>query len=153
MDISQITDYLYIASLPRAEAAEAIRERNVSLIINMIFIRPPQVYTQPPFRMLTLRTFDFVLLPIPIDKLKDGAETALPVIENGESVLIYCHAGRHRSVAMGACILIAMGHTADEAMELVREGRAVADPHARHIERQIRKFEEEWQARDDSLQD
>jgi protein tyrosine/serine phosphatase len=77
----------------------------------------------------------------------------LPVIENGESVLIYCHAGRHRSVAMGACILIAMGHTADEAMELVREGRAVADPHARHIERQIRKFEEEWQARDDSLQD
>jgi hypothetical protein len=30
MDISQITDYLYIASLPRAEDAEAIRERNVA---------------------------------------------------------------------------------------------------------------------------
>jgi protein tyrosine phosphatase (PTP) superfamily phosphohydrolase (DUF442 family) len=153
MDISQITDYLYIASLPRAEDAEAIRERNVSLIINMIFIRPPKVYTQPPFRMLTLRTFDFVLLPIPIDKLKEGVETALPVIENGESVLIYCRAGRHRSVAMGSCILIAMGHTADQAMQLVREGREVADPHARHIERQIRKFEEEWRAQDNLLQE
>jgi len=144
MDISQITDYLYIASLPQAEDVGAIRDRNVSLIINMIFIRPASVYTQPPFRMLTLRTFDFVLLPIPIRKLKKGVEVALPVIQSGESVLIYCRAGRHRSVAMGACILIAMGHTADEAMQLVREGRSVADPHAWHIERQIRKFEEEW---------
>jgi protein-tyrosine phosphatase len=110
----------------------------------MIFIRPASVYTQPPFRMLTLRTFDFVLLPIPIHKLKKGVEVALPVIQIGESVLIYCRAGRHRSVAMGACILIAMGHTADEAMQLVREGRSAADPHAWHIERQIRKFEEEW---------
>ncbi len=148
MDISQITDYLYIASLPRAEDAEAIRDRNVSLIINMIFIRPPWVYTQPPFRLLTLRTFDFVLLPIPIDKLKKGVEAALPVIQNGESVLIYCHRGRHRSVAMGACILIAMGYTADEAMQLVREGRAVADPYAGHIKRQIRKFEDEWPTKD-----
>jgi len=144
MDISQITDYLYIASLPQAEDVGAIRDRNVSLIINMIFIRPASVYTQPPFRMLTLRTFDFVLLPIPIRKLKKGVEVALPVIQSGESILIYCRAGRHRSVAMGACILITMGHTADEAMQLVREGRSVADPHAWHIERQIRKFEEEW---------
>jgi protein tyrosine phosphatase (PTP) superfamily phosphohydrolase (DUF442 family) len=144
MDVSQITDYLYIASLPRAEDAQAVRDRNVRLIINMIFIRPPEVYTQPPFRMLTLRSFDFALLPIPIRKLKMGVETALPVIQDGESVLIYCRAGRHRSVAMGCCILIGMGHTADEAMQLVRDGREVADPHAAHIERQIRRFEEHW---------
>lgn len=150
MDISQISNYLYIASLPKAEDAQAIRDRNVSLIINMIFIRPPSVYTQPPFRMLTLRTFDFVLLPIPIHKLKQGVEAALPVVQNGESVLIYCRGGRHRSVAMGACILIAMGHTADEAMQLLREGREMADPHARHIERQIRKFEEQWRIQDNS---
>jgi len=150
VDISQITDYLYIASLPGAEDAQAIRDRNISLIINMIFIRPPSVYTQPPFRMLTLRTFDFVLLPIPIHKLKQGVEVALPVIQDGESVLIYCRAGRHRSVAMGTCILIAMGHTADEAMQIVREGRSVADPHAGHIKRQIRKFEEEWRTQNSS---
>jgi protein-tyrosine phosphatase len=144
MDISQITDYLYIASLLKAEDAQAVRERNVRLIINMIFIRPPAVYTRPPFRMLTLRSFDFVLLPIPIRKLEKGVEAALPVIRNGESVLVYCHAGRHRSVAMACSILIAMGSTADEAMQLVRERREVADPYARHIERQIKKFEEQW---------
>lgn len=148
MDISQITDYLYIASLPGAEDAQAVRDRNVRLIINMIFVRPPEVYTQPPFRMLTLQSFDFVLLPIPIRKLEKGVEVALPVIQDGGSVLIYCRAGRHRSVAMGCCILIAVGHTADEAMQLVREGREVADPHAGHIERQIRRFEEHWQTQE-----
>ena len=153
MDTSQITDYLYIASLPKAEDAEAIRALKVRLIINMIFTRPPQVYTQPPFRMLTLRTVDFVLLPIPIHKLKEGVETALPFIQNGEGVLIYCRAGRHRSIAMGACILAAMGYTADEAMQLLREGRGVADPHAWHIERQIRRFEEQWRTQDNSSQE
>ena len=148
MDISQITDYLYIASLPGAEDADAIRDLNVGLIINMIFIRPPEVYTRPPFRLLTLRSFDFVLLPIPLRKLRRGVDAALPVIQNGESVLIYCHRGRHRSVAMGACILIAMGYTADEAMQLLHEQRRVADPYARHIQRQIRKFEKAWRDQD-----
>jgi protein tyrosine phosphatase (PTP) superfamily phosphohydrolase (DUF442 family) len=150
MDISQITDYLYIASLPRAKDADAIRDLNVGLIINMIFIRPPEVYTRPPFRLLTLRSFDFVLLPIPLPKLRRGVEAALPVIQNGESVLIYCHRGRHRSVAMGACILIAMGYTADEAMQLLHEQRRVADPYAGHIQRQIKKFETAWRDQDSS---
>ena len=150
MDISQITDYLYIASLPRAEDAGAIRDLNVGLIINMIFIRPPEVYTRPPFRLLTLRSFDFILLPIPLRKLRRGVDAALPVIRNGEGVLIYCHRGRHRSVAMGACILIAMGYTADEAMQLLYEQRKVADPYAGHIQRQIKRFEKVWRDQDRS---
>lgn len=150
MDVSQITDYLYIAALPKAENAGAIRDLNVRLMINMIFIPPPKVYTQPPFRMLTLRTADFILIPIPVRKLMRGVEEALPAIQNGESVLIYCHAGRHRSVAMGSCILIGMGYTADEAMQLISERREVADPYAWHIQRVIRKFEKEWQEQDSS---
>lgn len=150
MGVSQITDYLYIAALPKVENAETIRDLNVRLIINMIFIPPPKVYTQPPFRMLTLRTADFILIPIPVGKLMRGVEEALPAIQNGESVLIYCHAGRHRSVAMGSCILIAMGYTADEAMQLISERREVADPYAWHIQRVIRKFETEWHKRDGS---
>lgn len=150
MDVSHITDYLYIAALPKAENAGAIRDLNVRLIINMIIIPPPKVYTQPPFRMLTLRTADFILIPIPVRKLMRGVEEALPAIQNGESVLIYCHAGRHRSVAMGSCVLIAMGYTADEAMQLISERREVADPYAWHIQRVIRKFENEWHERDGS---
>jgi len=46
-------------------------------------------------------------------------EAALPVIQDGYQVLLHCRAGVHRSVAMACCVLIGMGQTADEAMQLV----------------------------------
>ncbi len=144
MDISQITEQLYIAAHPRAEAADAIRDMNVRLILNMIFFRPANVYRQPPFKMLTLRTFDSIFLPIPIGMLVRGVEAALPVMENGESVLVYCREGRHRSVAMAASVLIGQGYSADEAMQLITSKRSKADPFAWHIQRRIRKFEQIW---------
>jgi protein tyrosine phosphatase (PTP) superfamily phosphohydrolase (DUF442 family) len=145
MDISQITSQLYIAAHPKAEAAETIRDMNVRLILNMIFIRPADVYRQPPFQMLTLRTFDSIFLPIPMNKLLRGANAALPVIAQGDSVLVYCREGRHRSVAMAASILIASGHSADEAMQLIATRRKKSDPYAWHIQRRIHKFEQVWQ--------
>jgi protein tyrosine phosphatase (PTP) superfamily phosphohydrolase (DUF442 family) len=144
MDISRITDQLYVAAHPKAEAAHAIRDMNVRLILNMIFFRPAEVYRQPPFRMLTLRTFDSIFLPIPIGKLVRGVEAALPVLENGDSVLVYCREGRHRSVAMAASVLVGQGHSADQAMQLIAAKRAKADPYAWHIQRRIRKFEQIW---------
>ena len=144
MDISRITDQLYIAAHPDADAAEAIREMNVRLLLNMIFIRPADVYRQPPFQMLTLRTFDSIFLPIPIGKLVRGVKAALPVMEKGESVLVYCREGRHRSVAMAASVLIGQGQSADQAMQLIASRRAKADPYAWHIQRRIRKFEQTW---------
>ena len=146
MDISKITNQLYIAAHPRAEDASAIQDLNVRLFLNMIFIRPARVYDQPPFRMLTLRTFDSIFLPIPIGKLIKGVETALPVIDAGKGVLVYCREGRHRSVAMAAAVLIGLGYTADQAMQLIKSQRAKADPYAWHIQRRIRKFEEVWAA-------
>jgi len=144
LDISQITEYLYVAALPDIKFADTISNLNVRLVINMKFITPAKVYQEPPFRMLTLRTFDSIFIPIPIRKLEKGVETALPAIQNGESVLIYCRQGRHRSVAMASTILIAKGYSADDAMQLVSSKREAADPYAWHIQRQIRKFEKSW---------
>lgn len=148
MDISQITDYLFIANRLGAEDVEAVRRLEVGLVINMIaYRRPARGLSELPAKVLWLRTFDFFLLPIPVKTLRRGVEAALPVIEAGQRVLVYCEAGRHRSVAMAAAILIGMGHSADEAMDLIIERRPVADPRAGHIERQIRKFEADWTSR------
>ncbi|MCK4726024.1 MAG: dual specificity protein phosphatase family protein, partial [Anaerolineales bacterium] len=138
------TEYLYVAASPNAECAGAISDLNVRLVINMIFITPAKVYQESPFRMLTLRTFDSIFIPIPIRKLEKGVKSALPAIQNSESVLIYCRQGRHRSVAMASTILIAKGYSADDAMQLVSSKRKAADPYAWHIQRQIRKFEKKW---------
>lgn len=148
MDISQITDHLYVGSRLSAEDIAAVRHLDVRLIINMIaYRRPSRDFASLPVEVLWLRTFDFPLLPIPVRTLERGAAAALPVIREGHSVLVYCEGGRHRSVAMASAILIGLGHPADEAMQLVSERREVADPQAWHIRRQIRRFEAHWRSR------
>jgi hypothetical protein len=61
-------------------------------------------------------------------------------------VLAHCVFGRHRGVAMACCVLIGLGRTAEEAMALVAEKRAVADPHVWYIRGRIEAFERHWLA-------
>ena len=148
MDITQITEHLYIASRIRGSDLEAILQLDPGLIISMIVQRrPPKVLTAEGLEVLWLRTFDFPLIPIPLKTLKRGVEAALPVIHEGGRVLVFCEGGRHRSVAMASCILIGQGYPADEAMQLISRKREVADPYAWHIRRQIRRFEAFWRSR------
>jgi protein-tyrosine phosphatase len=148
MDVSQITDYLYVSSKVRNENVGAVRDLDPRLVISMIFqTRPPSELQEPTRSVLWLRTVDFVLIPIPIRTLNRGVETALPVIEEGERVLVFCEGGVHRSVAMASCILIGLGYSAEEAMQLVSQKRKVADPYAWHIKRQIVKFASNWNKR------
>ena len=147
LDYSRITDQLYIAAWPTNQHVEIIKSLNVRLILCMFIERPARALTLPPFQMLHLRTFDSPLLPIPLSSLQRGVETALPEIQAGRNVLVYCKQGRHRSVAMACCILIGLGCSAGDAMKLVKERRLAADPGAWHIQRRIRKFEQHWQER------
>lgn len=145
MDISKITDYLYISAELQPAHRSEVDAHHISLIISMIGRRyPPKLFEQPPYRLLWLQTFDSILFPIPMKKLAQGVQAALPIIKSGKNILVYCAKGRHRSVAMAAAILIATGHTAHEAMELLRAQRKIADPNAWHISRRIRKFEKHW---------
>lgn len=145
-DISKITDYLFISSQPQAKDVEAIISWNVRLIISMRGEwRPPAVLTQDSLQLLWLHTYDTLFTPIPLNKLLHGVQMALPVIQSGGGVLCYCAKGRHRSVAMGAAILIGMGCSAVEAMDRLRQQRQVAHPQAPHIRRRIELFEKVWQ--------
>ena len=148
MDISQITEHLYIASRIKGGQLEDILQLEPGLIISMIFERrPPRNLFGSGLTVLWLRTVDFVLIPIPLKTLNRGVEAALPVIQGGGRVLVFCQGGRHRSVAMASCILIGLGYSADEAIELISNKRHAADPYAWHIKRQIRRFESYWQTR------
>lgn len=145
LDISQITDYLYLSAWPFSHHAEKIFSLNVRLILSMHWIKPSKKLGQPPVSLLWLPTIDKPFAPIPIATLQRGVEAALPVIQEGNCVLVHCRAGVHRSVAMACCVLIGMGYSADEAMQLVIQQRPVADPHAGYIERRIYLFEQLWQ--------
>lgn len=143
-DVSAITDYLYISAWPRGNHAEEIRAMNVRLILSMHWFKPARNLGDEPIRLLWLPTVDNPFFPMPIRSFRLGVEAALPVIKDGYKVLVHCRAGVHRSVAMACCVLIGKGFSAEDAMKLVREKRAVADPDVWYIRNRILEFEKQW---------
>jgi hypothetical protein len=143
-DLSQITDDLYLSSLPKSEHVEHILSLGVRMVVSMTVYRAPSVYRRPPMQFVHCPSLDTPLTPIPIFILSRGVSAVLPVIEAGESILVHCKSGVHRSVAMASCILIARGHSADSAMRLIKEKRGKADPYVPYIRKRIEKFESYW---------
>jgi dual specificity MAP kinase phosphatase len=147
VDISKITDDIFVGTTPGTEDYDLLRERGVTLVINMRFENRPQPDNHnPPMARLWLRTFDSPLIPIPMRALHKGVGAALEAIQAGGKVFIHCAAGVHRSVALAAALLIAQGHKPDEATELLKERRPAADPDIWYIRRRIDKFARSWEA-------
>ena len=146
VDISKVTDYLYVSSRIGKEQAGELKALNFDLIISMIGQMPPdEIYTLPPFKTIWIRTYDTFFTPISIKKLLFGVEAALPVIHKDGKVLVFCMQGKRRSIAMAAAILISMGNTSEQAIDLLTTARNTADPRRWYIRRQIKAFEIYWQ--------
>jgi protein-tyrosine phosphatase len=145
MDFSQITDDLFIGTTPFVNHYDQLRELGVRLVINMRLTHRPELDPHvQPLSFLSLRTIDSPFFPIPIHKLRRGAQAALDTIRGGGKVYAHCAGGVHRGVAMGACILIAQGYDPNEAMQLIAARRSFADPFAFYIRLRILKFAKEW---------
>jgi dual specificity MAP kinase phosphatase len=145
MNFSSITENLLVGTSPGRRDFETLRGLGVSLVINMRWMpgpRPP--VGDPSLRYIWFRTFDNPFLPIPLRALIQGVQEALEEIKAGGKVYTHCQAGRHRSVAMAAAILIAQGVEPEGAMSLIKERRPVADPDAFHIRRRIELFARRW---------
>src|SRR5512140_3410062 len=138
MNYSPITDSLFIGTSPRRQDFDVLRDLGITMVINMRWSpgpRPPK--DDPALRYVWFRTFDNTFLPIPLRALIEGVQLALEELKNGGKIYTHCQAGRHRSVAMAAAILIAQGRPIEEAMALIKERRPIADPQAFHIRRRI----------------
>jgi protein-tyrosine phosphatase len=146
MNVSKITDSLFIGDTPRSDEYDALRDLGVRLVINMRFEkRPARDLHHPPLRFLWLPTIDSPGLVIPIRFLVRGVQAALQTIREGGKVYAHCAKGRHRGVAMGAAILIALGYNPDEAIELIKTRRPIADPDVFYIHSRILRFAYAWQ--------
>jgi hypothetical protein len=145
MNFSKITDDLFIGTTPTVSEYDTLRDLGVQLVINMRFTFGPRPDPHKlPLLLLWLRTIDSPFFPISMPKLMLGAKTALETIRMGGKVYVHCAYGRHRGVAMGACVLIAQGYDPEAAMKLIAERRPVADPNAYYIRPRIMMFAREW---------
>lgn len=141
INYSRITESLYIGTTPKTGDYDLLRSLGVTLVLNMRLGLPPaRDRHEPPLTTMWLPTIDSPLFPIPMRVLRKGTQAAVEVIEQGGAVYAHCSKGRHRGVVMGACILIARGVPAEQAMRLIKEQRPMADPYAWYIQRRIMKF-------------
>lgn len=148
MNFSEITHHLFIGPMPSASDYERLHALGVRLVLNMRFIsKLPADLPHPPMEVLWLRTFDNPFMPMPLKKIAQGTQRALEVIQQGGKIYSHCAKGRHRSVVMGAAILIAQGHSPEAAIDLIKEKRPVSDPRVFYIRRRIFDFAHYWQSR------
>lgn len=148
MNFSQITPDLFIGPMPTAVDYEHLHDLGVRLVLNMRFIsKLPVDLAHSPIEVLWLRTFDSPFTPMPLKKIAQGTHRALEVIRNGGKVYSHCAKGRHRSVVMGAAILIAQGHAPQAAIDLIKEKRPVSDPDIFYIKKRIFDFARHWHNR------
>ncbi len=146
MNFSSITDNLLVGTTPTRRDFDLLREMGVSLVINMRWMPGPRPRSDDPaLRYVCFRTFDNPMLPIPLRSLVKGVQMAMEEIKAGGKVYTHCAAGRHRSVAMAAAILIAQGLAPEGAIDLIKERRPIADPDAYHIRKRILLFAKHWE--------
>jgi protein-tyrosine phosphatase len=145
MNFSPITPELFIGTTPEVEDYPRLRDLGVRLVINMRAERRPfPDPNTPPLSLLWLPTYDNPLFLIPIRMLHRGVHAALETIQNGGKVYAHCANGRHRGVAMGAAILIALGYDPLEAMDLIKDRRTISDPFVFYIRSRILRFARQW---------
>lgn len=140
LEMHEIVKYLWLAGTPTWNDIELLRKNKIKVIAST-HVRRIDKRLRQEFKQVYLPWVDVVLLPQPLWLLDRGVRTILPHMKKGESVLVHCRMGRHRSVALVGCILVAQGMRAEEAMKLIKKQRLIADPEAWHVKRQIVRYE------------
>jgi hypothetical protein len=144
LDLSRITDTLYVSAYPTTDHVPQLKALPVSLMLSLP-VRPPHASVRhSAARWMHLPCIDSPVTPIPMLLLWRGVDAALPVMAEGGIVLVHCRYGKHRSVVQACAILIGQGYSPLDAMNLVKEQRPGADPFAWYIESRIRKFAQTW---------
>jgi protein-tyrosine phosphatase len=83
-------------------------------------------------------------------QMHEGVDWVLDHIANGGRAFLHCEHGVGRGPLMACAVLVAQGHTAPEALRIVRSGRWQALPNDRQLAALL-KFEQEWNSRGQSV--
>ncbi len=150
---SKITSYLYLGKQPKHHGDYGLlRDLNVGLIVNAAANCEPHLEKQDgsreesPIRTIWIKAYDDLFMPpISVEDIKYAVEQAQESARISKRIYAHCRAGRHRSVAVAGCILIAVSNLkAEGAMALIKFMRPEADPYYPPIHKVICEFEKYW---------
>lgn len=147
MAANEIITRIWIGNMNAAHDPSFLASKKITVIFNCTKDIEPE-----PLRAGTWKGRHY---RVPIDDTRESQEinnlsnwsyeiiyNMLREYNHGETILVHCYAGRQRSAACVAMLLIALGKlTTDEAIEFIRIRRTAAFYPQANFEQSIRTFE------------
>ncbi len=141
LDMSRITDQLYVGRTPRRRDYQTLADVGITLLINMRAEWPSPIFVrQNIMQDIWVPCFDLPLGFVGQKRLLATALLAKQEIERGGKVYVFCHKGRHRSVAMASAVLLLQGYSLAKVQALFVKQRPVSDLKRYQVHRAVSRF-------------
>jgi protein tyrosine phosphatase (PTP) superfamily phosphohydrolase (DUF442 family) len=146
LNYSDVTPQLAVGGAFRTRQIKQLRRRGVSAVVDC------RQEAQDDATALEHAGLAFLHLPTPdrhgftYDQLHEGVDWVLDHLARGGRAFLHCEHGVGRGPLMACAVLVAQGHSAPEALRIVRRGRWQAMPNDRQLQALL-AFEREWRQR------
>ena len=146
LNYSQVTPRLAVGGAFKPRQIKRLKERGVTAVVDC---RQEALDDQ---ETLAKAGMQFLHLPTPdrygftYDQLHSGVDWVLDRLSEGGTAFLHCEHGVGRGPLMTCAVLVAQGHSAPEALRIVRRARWQAMPNDRQLEA-LMSFEQEWRKR------
>lgn len=152
VNCSDVTEHLAVGGAFRRTQIPLLKARGVTAVVDC------RSEAKDDVEALRAAGIEFLHLPAPdkyalsLDQLGEGVDWVRRHITGGGKAFLHCEHGVGRGPLMGCAVLVSQGHTAAEALQIVRAGRWQALPNDRQLSALL-AFEQAWRARTDGQGD
>lgn len=147
LNYSDITPQIAVGGSFRNGQIKHLKARGVTAVVDCREEAKddPARLAEAGIQLLHLPTTDRYALSF--EQLVEGVNWVLDHMGGGGKAFMHCEHGVGRGPLMGCAVLVAQGHTAPEALRIIRAGRWQAMPNDRQLEALL-EFEKMWRARE-----
>lgn len=145
LNYSDVTEQLAVGGAFRTGQIKRLVQRGVTAVVDC------RLEGQDDPEALHSAGIEFLHLPtldrhgFTYEQMRKGVDWVLGQLEGGGRAFMHCEHGVGRGPLMACAVLVAQGHTAPEALHLVRAHRWQALPNDRQLAALI-DFENHWKA-------
>jgi protein tyrosine phosphatase (PTP) superfamily phosphohydrolase (DUF442 family) len=150
LNYSEITDQLAVGGAFRKRQIRRLRQHGVTAVVDC------RLEAQDDSNALAAAGIDLLHVPTPdrygftYGQLERGVIWSLAHIDSGGRVFLHCEHGVGRGPLMACAVLVGQGHSAPQALRMVRAKRWQALPNDRQLAA-LMDFERTWRKRSSRL--
>src|SRR6266511_1842346 len=146
LNYSDVTPHLAVGGAFRKRQIKRLKHHGVTAVVDCRLEArdDPEALKAASIEFLHVPTLD--RYGFSFDQMLEGVQWTLEHTRKGGRTFLHCEHGVGRGPLMACAVLIAEGHSAPEALKIVRGKRWQALPNDRQLDALL-KFEQEWRSR------